>query len=115
MSLRPLNDWVVCEPLKSDETTPGGLLLPEGSRDSYRGLRALVVAVGPGAWTIQGTRLAPGCKQGDQVMLARPGVLIMEGSRNLCIVADRDVMAVIETGNGITRSSALVAKVALSE
>lgn len=94
---RPLNDSVVVEPLKAPEGSKGGLVLPEGqARQNYHGLRAVVVAVGPGPWTIQGTRLPMDLKEGDVVILRNAGPLINEAGRVYCVVSERDVMAVVE-------------------
>src|SRR4051812_24805713 len=93
--IKPLNDTVVVEPIKAEEASPGGLLLPEASRENYRGLRATVVAVGPGNWTIGGVRLPVELREGDVVLLGRAGPMVRVGERTLCFVGERDVLAVL--------------------
>jgi co-chaperonin GroES (HSP10) len=92
--LKPLNDTVVIEPIR-DEVTDAGIVLPANAHSSYRGLRGRVVAVGPGAWTIGGYRLAIGLEVGQVVLLCAPGMLIKVDEGTLCFVNERDVLAVI--------------------
>jgi chaperonin GroES len=93
---RPLNDSVVVEPLKAKDTGPGGLLLSDDVKEKYHGLRAAVVAVGPGELTIQGTRVPIDLKPGDVVVLKSAGPLIDEGGRRFCVVSVRDIAVVVE-------------------
>lgn len=94
---RPLNDCVVIEPVKTPEKLVSGLALPDSAKNNYHGLRGVVVAVGPGAWTISGERLTPSVAPGDVVVLAAPGRLVRdESGRVYSIVCDRDVLAVVE-------------------
>lgn len=95
---RPLNDSVLVEPLKSTEGTRGGLVLPDAARANYHGLRARVVAVGPGVLTISGARVPIDLKEGDVVVLRSAGPLLRDGDRVLCLVGERDVLAVVEGG-----------------
>lgn len=95
--LRPLNDSLVVEPLKSEATSVGGIVLPDGSaQQKYHGMRALVVAVGPGLWTLSGTRLPLEPRAGQVVILRHAGPLIRHSGRIFSIVSERDVLAVIE-------------------
>ena len=47
ISIRPLDDRIVVEPMDAEETTAGGILLPDSSREKPQ--RGTVVAVGPGS------------------------------------------------------------------
>ena len=100
---RPLNDQVVVEPLKSGEASRGGVVLPDNARGKYHGLRAMVVAVGPGELTISGTRVPTDLRPGDVVVLRQGGLLLAEGGRIYSIVQARDVLAVVEGGMGAAR------------
>jgi chaperonin GroES len=96
---RPLNDQVVVEPVKSPDGTKGGLLLPDTAKGNYHGLRATVVAVGPGSFTSAGTRVPLDLKVGDLVILRNPGPLLREDDRVFCVVFERDILAVVEGGS----------------
>lgn len=95
---RPLNDQVVVEPIKSPETTKSGsgIMLPDTAKTNYHGLRAKVVAVGPGNYTSTGQRIPLDLKPEDLVLLRASGPLIREDDRVFCVVSEREIMAVIE-------------------
>lgn len=93
---RPLNDQVVVEPIKTPKSVIGNLVLPDASKANLHGLRAVVIAVGPGHITLSGERAPLGVKVGDIVLLRSPGPLINEDDRVFCIVGERDILAVVE-------------------
>lgn len=100
---RPLNDQVVVEPIKAAKAVIGNLVLPDAAKANYHGLRAEVVAVGKGHITFSGERMPLDVKVGDIVLLRSPGPLINEDDRVFCIVAERDILAVVEGENGTPR------------
>jgi chaperonin GroES len=97
---RPLNDCVIVEPVKA-ESNVGGVILTETATENYQGLRGVVVAVGPGHWTISGTRLPIELSVGDVVMLRPGGQLIREGGKLFYVVTEREVLAVVEGGPAV--------------
>ena len=54
IKLRPLDDRVVVEPLEAEETTAGGIVLPDTAKEKPQ--RGKVVAVGPGKLLDSGNR-----------------------------------------------------------
>ena len=46
IKIRPLDDRIVVEPLSAEETTAGGIVLPDAAQEKPQ--RGTVVAVGPG-------------------------------------------------------------------
>ena len=46
LNIRPLDDRVVVEPIEAEETTAGGIVLPDTAKEKPQ--RGTVVAVGPG-------------------------------------------------------------------
>jgi len=75
---RPLQDFVLMSPVREDQTV-GGLALPEGVAKGaqYRARRALVLAVGPGAWQ-DGKFLATTVKVGQVVYPVGPHIEIYD-------------------------------------
>lgn len=69
MKIQPLGDRVVVKPFEGDETTPGGIIIPDTARE--KSLRGEVVAVGPGRLSKKGQRIAPAVKKGDKVVYDR--------------------------------------------
>ena len=69
MKLNPLDDRVVVEPLSAEETTAGGIVLPDAAQEKPQ--RGSVVAVGPGRLLESGERAAVGVVVGDEVLFGK--------------------------------------------
>jgi len=95
ISLKPLGDRVVVEPIEQDETTAGGIILPETAKEKPQ--RGTVVATGPGARDDQGKRIALDVNQGDVVLFAKyAGTEFKVEGKKLLILKESDLLAVIE-------------------
>ncbi len=96
MKLRPLGDRVILAPLAKEEVTKGGIILPD-TADKERPEQGKVVAVGPGKFREDGTRLEMSVKVGDLVMFKKyaPDEVKMDGETFL-VVAESDLMAIVE-------------------
>ena len=57
MAIRPLDDRILLEVLEADETTAGGIVLPDSARESSQ--RGKVKAVGEGRRLDDGKRAKP--------------------------------------------------------
>jgi chaperonin GroES len=71
MNFKPLNDRVLVEPLEAEETTAGGIVLPDTAKEKPR--RGTVVAVGPGRVNDQGERDPVAVETGDVVVYGQFG------------------------------------------
>ena len=71
LTLKPLDDRVVVEPLEAEEKTSGGILLPDNAKQKPQ--QGKVVAVGPGKLTDKGSRTALAVKVGDTVLFGKYG------------------------------------------
>ena len=71
LNLRPLDDRVVVQPLDAEETTAGGIVLPDSAREKPQ--RGKVVAVGPGKMMDSGNRGALSVGVGDEVIFGKYG------------------------------------------
>jgi chaperonin GroES len=69
LNVRPLDDRVVVEPLEAEETTKGGIVLPDTAKQKPQ--RGRVVAVGPGKLSDSGQRTAVAVVKGDEVIYGR--------------------------------------------
>jgi chaperonin GroES len=95
ISLKPLGDRVVVEPIEQDETTAGGIILPETAKEKPQ--RGTVVATGPGARDDQGKRIALDVNKGDVVLFAKyAGTEFKVEGKKLLILKESDLLAVIE-------------------
>jgi chaperonin GroES len=97
-NLRPLADRVIVEPLERDETTAGGILLPETAKEKPQ--EGLVIAAGPGRWDEEGKKRVPlEVAVNDRVVYAKySGTEIKMGDKKLLILGEKDILAVIENG-----------------
>src|SRR5579871_2361467 len=69
LTLKPLDDRVVVEPLEAEEKTSGGILLPDTAKQKPQ--QGKVIAVGPGKLADKGERIAMGVKVGDTVLFGK--------------------------------------------
>ncbi len=98
LNLRPLADRVIVEPLEREETTAGGILLPETAKEKPQ--EGLVVAAGPGRWDEDGKKRLPlEVSVNDRVVYAKySGTEIKLGDKKYLILGEKDILAVIENG-----------------
>ena len=98
MNLRPLADRVIVEPLEREETTSGGILLPETAKEKPQ--EGLVVVAGPGRWDEDGKKRLPlEVAVNDRVVYAKySGTEIKLGDKKYLILGEKDILAVIENG-----------------
>ncbi len=99
MNLRPLADRVIVEPLEREETTSGGILLPETAKEKPQ--EGKILAVGPGRWDEDGKKRVPlEVSVDDRVVYAKySGTEIKLGDKKLLILGEKDILAVIENGH----------------
>ena len=92
LSLRPLDDRIVVEPLEAEEKTSGGILLPDTAKQKPQ--QGKVLAVGPGKLSDKGSRTAVGVKTGDTVLYGKySGSDVEVGGKELKILRESDVLA----------------------
>ncbi len=96
MQIKPLADHVLIEPLKQEEKTKSGILLPESS-DKERPEQGKVVAIGPGKKDDNGKLVPMEVKVGDMVLFTKYGpneVKIDE--KEYLIAKEDDILAILE-------------------
>jgi len=95
MNIKPLSDHILIEPIKQEEKTRGGILLPE-TADKEKSEQGKVIAVGPGRITEDGKLIAMGVKEGDMVIFAKygPNEIKVEDKEYL-IAKEDDILAII--------------------
>ena len=71
MALNPLDDRVVVEPVDAEETTAGGIVLPDAAREKPQ--RGKIVATGPGRLLESGGRAEMSLAVGDEVLFGKYG------------------------------------------
>ncbi len=95
LKLRPLSDRVVVQRDEAEETTAGGIVLPDTAKEKVN--RGRVVAVGPGKLTDEGQRVEPSVQPGDHVLINKYGGDEFEfDDVKYVILRESDILAVIE-------------------
>jgi len=93
--LKPLGDRLVVEPIEQEDTTSGGILLPETAKEKPQEGR--VIAAGPGKLDDSGKRVKMEVKEGDRVLYARyAGTEIKVEENKVLILRESDVLALVE-------------------
>jgi chaperonin GroES len=95
-TLKPLGDRLVVKPIEQEETTSGGILLPETAKEKPQ--EGEVIAAGPGKLDDSGNRVVMEVKVGDRVLYAKyAGTEIkLEGDEKVLILKESDVLALVE-------------------
>ena len=95
-TLKPLGDRLVVEPIEQEDTTPGGILVPETAKEKPQ--EGKVIAAGPGKLDDSGKRIKMEVKVGDRVLYARySGTEIKaEENKKVLILRESDVLALVE-------------------
>ena len=97
MKVKPLGDRIVIKREEAEETTAGGIVLPDTAKNKPQ--RGTVLAVGPGRLLKDGTRRPLQVKQGDKVLFTSWAGDEFKGrstSDNILLMREEDVLAVIE-------------------
>ena len=90
--IRPLDDRVVIEPMAAEETTAGGIVLPDAAQEKPQ--RGTVVAVGPGKLLDSGERGELSVTVGDEVSYGKYGGTEIEvDGRDVKILRESDILA----------------------
>lgn len=96
MQIKPITDHILIEPIKEEEKTKAGILLPE-TAEKERPEQGLIVAVGPGKKDKAGNLVAMDVKAGDKVLFTKygPTEIKVDGKEYL-IARQEDVLAILE-------------------
>ncbi len=95
VTIQPLGNRIVIEREASEETTAGGIVLPDSAQD--KPARGVVVAVGDGTLLDDGSRSELQLKPGDRIIFSSyAGETFEVDDDELLLMREDDVLAVIE-------------------
>jgi chaperonin GroES len=106
MNLKPLGDRLIVEPLEEEQTTIGGIVLPDTAVEKPQ--RGNVVAAGPGSRNVDtGDRIPMDVAEGDLVVFSKYGgtEIRIEGTDYL-ILRESDVLAKVVAAAAKSRAKA---------
>ena len=96
MKIKPLSNHVLIEPVKQEEKTKTGILLPE-TAEKEKPEQGRVIAVGPGKKTSQGKIMPMEVKKGDMVLFTKYGPTeIKINNKKYLIAKEDDILAILE-------------------
>lgn len=99
LNLKPLGDRVVIEPMKQEDTTASGLVLPDTAKEKPQ--KGVILAAGAGARGEDGKRLPLDVRVGDTVVFARyAGTEFKVDGDKLLILKESDLLAIVLAGAG---------------
>ena len=94
MKIKPLGDRVVIKNVEAEETTKGGLLLTNGSKEKPQ--MAEVLAVGPGG-NVDGKEIVMNVEVGQKVIYSKyAGTEVKLEGEEYILVRQSDILAVVE-------------------
>ncbi len=93
MKLVPLGDKVVVKRLEAEETTAGGIVLPDSAKE--RPTQGRILSVGDGQLLADGSRAKPQIREGDRVLFqSYAGNEVVVDDEELLIMSETDILAV---------------------
>ncbi len=105
MNFRPLHDRVVVRRIEEDETTTGGIIIPDTAKE--KPMQGEILAVGPGARNEEGEVVPLDVKVGDHVLFGKwSGNEVTIDGEELAIMKEADIMGVLEISRAKKRKKA---------
>lgn len=94
--MRPLGDRVLIRPSgKSEETTRSGLIIPDMAKEKPQ--EGEVVAVGPGALSLDGSLVPMDVKPGDRILHGKfSGQEIKVDGQDFLIMRQEEILGVLD-------------------
>ena len=94
LNLKPLADRVIIKPSEAQETTKGGIILPDTAKE--KPIEGTIVAVGPGKVADDGKQVKPEVKVGDKVLYGKySGTEITVEGEEYLIMRESDIFAIV--------------------
>jgi chaperonin GroES len=95
MNVQPLGDRLLVRPVKREERTKSGLVIPDTAKEKPQ--EGMVEAIGPGRMLDDGTKVPLEVKVGERILYAKyaGNEFKLDGEEYL-IVSEKDVLAVVE-------------------
>lgn len=94
MKIVPLGDKVVLRRVDAEETTAGGIVLPDSAQEKPR--QGRVLSVGDGVLLKDGSRASHDVGEGDRVIYSSyTGTEITVEGEELLILGENDILAIV--------------------
>lgn len=95
MAFRPLHDRVLIKRIEQEDTTRGGIIIPDTAKE--KPMQGEVIAAGPGAKTEDGSVTPLDVKKGDRVLYGKfAGTEINIDGEDYLVLRESDIMGILE-------------------
>ena len=95
MSIKPLGDRVLVEPIETEEVKKGGIIIPDTAKEKPQ--EGKVIAVGTGKRDESGKLIPFEVKKGDRVLISKyGGTEVKINEKNYLIMREDDILGVID-------------------
>ena len=95
MAFKPLHDRVLVRRVESDDTTKGGLIIPETAKEKPQ--EGEIIAVGDGARKDSGELIQMSVKAGDKVLFGKwSGTEVTIDGEELMIMKESDILGIVD-------------------
>ena len=95
MKVRPLQDRVLVQRTDEEETTKGGIIIPDTAKEKPQ--QGKVIAVGKGKVLENGTRVEPDVKKGDKILFGKyAGTEIKVEGTDYLIMREDDILGILD-------------------
>jgi chaperonin GroES len=96
MKIRPLHDRVLVKRLEGEQTTKGGLFIPETAKE--KPIEGTVIAVGNGKIADDGSIRKLEVKASDRVLFGKyAGTEVKVDGEELLILREEDILGILES------------------
>ena len=94
MAFRPLHDRVLVRRVEAEEKTAGGIIIPDSAKE--KPAEGVIVSVGTGARSENGTVTPLEVKAGDRVLFGKwSGTEVKVDGEDLLIMKESDILGII--------------------
>jgi chaperonin GroES len=95
ISVKPLGNRVVVEPIEQEDVTASGIVLPDTAKEKPQ--QGMILAAGPGERDDDGDRIEMDVKVGDKVLFAKyAGTELKLDGKKLLILRETDLLGIVE-------------------
>ena len=92
VTIKPLEDRILVQPLEAEQTTASGLVIPDTAKEKPQ--EGTVLAVGPGRYDDSGKRIPIDVAEGDVVIYSKyGGTEVKYSGKEYLLLSARDVLA----------------------
>ena len=95
LKIKPLADRIVVQAMEAEETTKGGIILPDTAKE--KPVEGTIVAAGPGKISDDGKKIEMEVKVGDKVLYGKySGTEVTVDGEEYLIMRESDVFAIVK-------------------